>query len=102
MREAVHYVLDCIERMALNHGMALNNLARLVLVIRDDRQLDAWFREVAQKSAVERRNEIYSMVERMNCEGEDADLVASFQLLADSRVFHAARVALRADQKAEA
>jgi hypothetical protein len=82
--EHIHCVLGCIERMALNRGMALDNLARLVQVIRDDRQLQAWFCEVAQKSAVERRNEIYSMVERLKYEGEDADLAASFQLLADS------------------
>ena len=77
--------------------MALDNLARLVQVVRDDRQLHAWFCKMAQKSAVERRNEIYSMAERMRCEGEDADLAASVQLLADSRVFLAARVALRSD-----
>ena len=81
--------------MALNRNMALDNLARIVQVIRDDRQLREWFCEVANESVVDRRNEIYAMVERLRADGEDGDLVTSFQLLADSRVFHAARVALR-------
>ena len=85
--------------MTLNREIALKNLARIVQVIRDERQMNRWFCEMAHKSAVERRNEIYSMVERMRCEGEDADLIASFRLLADSRVFRAVRVALREDYK---
>lgn len=53
-----------------------------------------WFWAMAHESMVERRNEIYAMVERMSANREDADLAASFQLLADSRVFDAACMAL--------
>jgi hypothetical protein len=83
--------------MALNRDTALNNLARIVQVIRDERRLHEWFRALTNVSAVQRRNEIYSMVEQMKANSEDADLVASFQLLADPRLFDAARVALRED-----
>jgi hypothetical protein len=41
------------------------------------------------------RNEIYSASERMRAEGKDEDLVASFRLLADTRVFDAACLALQ-------
>jgi hypothetical protein len=85
--------------MALNRNMALDDLACIVQVIGDDRGLREWFRAMAHESAVDRRNKIYAMVERMRADGEEADLVASFQLLADSRIFRAARVALREDCK---
>jgi hypothetical protein len=85
--------------MALNRDTTLNNLTRIVQVIKDDRLLQEWFDGLAHKPEVERRNEIYSTVERMKAEGEDADLVASFQLLADSEIFHAAGVALRGNNK---
>ena len=80
--------------MASNHDMALDSLARMVRVIRHDRKLREWFSGMAQKSTVERRNEIFAMVERMEAEREDAGLVESFQLLSDSRVFEAACMAL--------
>jgi hypothetical protein len=80
--------------MALNRDMAVDNLARIVQVIRDDRRLHEWFHALTCEAAVQRRNEIFATVERMRADGEDADLVASFQLLSDSRVFEAACMAL--------
>lgn len=79
--------------MALNHDSALDNLARMIQVIQNDPGLRKWFCELANKSAVERRNEIFSAVERMRMEGGDEDLAATFHLLADSRVFDAALLA---------
>jgi len=80
--------------MALNRDIALDNLTRIVQVIRNDRRLQEWFRSLANESVIKRGNEIYSMVERMNANGEEIDLVASFQLLADSRIFNGACEAL--------
>jgi hypothetical protein len=80
--------------MEINSDTVLDNLARMVQVIQNDRRLQTWFFQLAHKSAVERRNEIYSAVERMRAEGKDADLAASFHLLADARVFEAARLAV--------
>ena len=81
--------------MALNTDSALDNLARLVRVIGPDQQLRQWFSALGQKPEVERRNAIYSMSEQMRADGKDEDLVVSFRLLADARVFEAARLALQ-------
>jgi hypothetical protein len=88
--------------MALNPDSALDNLTRIVQVIEGDRKLHEWFCTLAHRPTVTRRNEIYAMVERMRAEGTDADLVASFRLLADSRVFDAACEALSGSHKNEA
>jgi hypothetical protein len=74
---------------------ALDNLSRMAQVIARDQQLRHWFSALAQRPAIERRNEIYSASERMRAEGKDEDLVASFRLLADTRVFDAACLALQ-------
>jgi hypothetical protein len=93
---AIHpSALGVIERMAITPDSALENLARMVQVIAGDPKLCAWFQKLADTSFVGRRNEIYGMVHRMSAEGQDSDLVASFQLLADSRIFEAACVALK-------
>src|SRR5208282_6929932 len=93
--------LDGILRMTLDTESALDNLARMVQVIGRDQRLRQWFSALTQQSAVERRNEIFMTSERMRAEGKDTDLVASFRLLADSRVFDAARLALQEyDKKA--
>jgi len=98
---AEFWTLDGILRMTLDTESALNNLARMVQVIRRDQRLRQWFSALTQQSAVERRNEIFMTSERMRAEGKDTDLVASFRLLADSRVFDAARLALQEyDKKA--
>ncbi len=81
--------------MDFNSDTALDNLARMVQVIQNDRKLQEWFYELADKSIVERRNEIYSVARRMQAEGKDTDLAASFHLLADGRVFEAARLAAK-------
>ena len=98
---AEFWTLDGILRMTLDTESALNNLARMVQVIRRDQRLRQWFSALTQQSAVERRNEIFMTSERMRAEGKDTDLVESFRLLADSRVFDAARLALQEyDKKA--
>jgi hypothetical protein len=86
---------DASARMALNTDSALNNLARMVQVIGPDKQLRRWFSALGQMPTLERRNAIYSMSEQMTADGKDEDLVASFRLLADTRVFDAARLALQ-------
>jgi hypothetical protein len=87
--------------MTLNTESALDILTRMVQVIGRDRKLRQWFSALTQQSAVDRRNEIFMTSEKMRAEGKDADLAASFRLLADSRVFDAARLALQEyDKKA--
>lgn len=85
--------------MTFNRDMAVDSLARIVRVIRHDRKLREWFSGIAHKSAAERRHEIGAIIERMESERGDEDLVASFQLLSDSRVFEAACLALRERRK---
>jgi len=89
------WTLGGITHMALNTDTALDNLTRMVQVIGRDQKLRQWFSALTQQSAVERRNEIFAASERMRAEGKDMDLVASFRLLADSKVFDAARLALQ-------
>jgi len=88
-------LLDYTKRMASNRDKALDNLARLVQVVRHDQKLRKWFLSIAHLPTVQRRNEIYAMVERIGNKEEFADLVVSLRLLADSGVFEAACVALR-------
>jgi hypothetical protein len=95
------WTLDGIPDMALDAESALDNLTRMVQVIGRDRELRQWFSALTEQSAVERRNEIFMTSEKMRAEGKDTELVASFRLLADSRVFDAARLALQEyDKKA--
>jgi hypothetical protein len=81
--------------MHLDTESALDNLARMVQIIGRDRKLRLWFSALTRQSAVQRRNEIFAESERMRAAGEDTDLVASFRLLADSRIFDAASLALQ-------
>jgi hypothetical protein len=81
--------------MTLNTDSALDNLARMVQIIGPDQQLRKWFSALSQMSALQRHNAIYSMSEQMRTDGKDEDLVVSFQLLADARVFEAAKLALQ-------
>jgi hypothetical protein len=80
--------------MSTSADTALDNLARIVQVVKRDRELRRWFDGLSQKAASERRNEIMVMSAKMTAMSEDADLVASFQMLADERVFDAACEAL--------
>lgn len=73
---------------------ALENLARMALVIRGDQELLNWFSSLTRMPLVERRNEIFSRSEQMEREGQDRDLIVCFRLLADARVFEAAEVAV--------
>jgi len=81
--------------MSTTFDAALDNLTRIVRVVGDDQKLRRWFHSLSKKSAVERRNAIYVMSEQMAAQNVDADLVASFRLLADARIFDAACLALR-------
>ena len=81
--------------MTPNADTALEILTRMVQVIGPDKQLRGWFAALSQKSALERRNEIYLRSEQMRADGKDEDLVVSFRLLTDSRVFEAAKLALK-------
>jgi hypothetical protein len=81
--------------MDLNADSALENLTRMVEVIDGDENLRQWFSSLTEQSEVGRRNEILAASEKMRAEGGDPDLAASFQLLADPRVFEAARQALK-------
>lgn len=80
--------------MAINNDIALDNLARMVQVIARDPDLRRWFSALTQQSAIKRRNEIFAASEKLRAEDKDMDLVASFRLLADPKVFEAAREAL--------
>ncbi|HMD54459.1 MAG TPA: hypothetical protein VKJ65_07925 [Phycisphaerae bacterium] len=80
--------------MSITPDAALDSLTRIVQVVRDDQKLRRWFHALIRKSAVDRRNEIYFMSQRLAIQNGDADLVASFSLLADPRIFDAARLAL--------
>ena len=81
--------------MAITHDAVLDNLARCVQVVKEDRRLSDWFHTLAQMSAASRRAQIYLMVEEMTANHENGDLIASFQLLADPTVFQAAQAALQ-------
>ncbi len=85
--------------MSITSDAALDNLTRIIQVIRDDQKLLRWFHTLIKKSAAERRNEIYSRSERLAVQNGDTDLAASFSLLADSRIFDAARLALNRENE---
>jgi hypothetical protein len=53
------------------------------------------FCEIATMTPAGRFNQIHVMTDRMAAAGEDANLTACFRLLADKRVFEAAKAALR-------
>jgi hypothetical protein len=86
--------LGSIERMSLHPDSTIDNLARMSRAIQNDQKLREWFGDLADMSEVERRNKIYSAAEQIRAEGKDADLAASFHLLADARVFEATRLAM--------
>ena len=83
--------------MAAETNTILDTLAGVVQAIAQDRKLRQWFFELAKKSTVERRNEIYAMTLRMAQQGEDAKIVASLHLLADAKVFEAVYQTLSED-----
>jgi hypothetical protein len=81
--------------MANKTDSALDDLARFVQVVGRDPKLQQWFVALVEMSPVERRIEIFSAAERIKVDRKAPDLAASFRLLADPRVFDAAREALR-------
>ena len=81
--------------MDLTNNSALENLTRIVQVIGRDKELRCWFSSLERMSSVERRNEIYATSDRMRTQGKDAELIVSFRLLSDPRVFEAASQALQ-------
>jgi len=75
-------------------GFALEILALLVEIIGSDSKLREWFDQLTARSAVERRNAIYALSEKMKSTGKEPDAIVAFRLMADPRVFSAARLAL--------
>ncbi len=73
----------------------LDSLTNLVRVIGEDGALRRWFDGLAKLPWWKRRNAILEMGEQFKSSGEDATFVTSVKLLADPRVFDAARRALR-------
>ena len=73
---------------------ALDRLSTIVQVIRSDRALASWFSGLTRLSAVDRRNAIFGMSEKMRAQGQDPSMVACFQLLSEIEVFEAAHLAL--------
>jgi len=73
---------------------ALDNLTRILRVVRHDRALRQWFAALSQQPAPERREAIFKMCEQMAAQNEDPGLVTAFSLLADDSVFDATRLAL--------
>jgi hypothetical protein len=80
--------------MSITPDAALDSLTRIIQVVGDDQKLRRWFQALIKKPVVDRRNEIYFMSERLAVQNGDTDLAASFSLLADPRIFDAARLAL--------
>lgn len=74
---------------------AFDSLTKLVQVIGRDRNLFEWFRQLDQMSADERRNQIFRISDQMTAAEKDPDIVKAFRLLADPRMFDAARLALQ-------
>jgi hypothetical protein len=73
---------------------AVDHLSTMVQVIRADRVLTSWFSDLTRLSAVERRNAIFGMSEKLRAQGQDPALVGCFLLLSNAQVFEAARLAL--------
>ena len=80
--------------MAVNLESMIDGLTNLTRAIDEDGKLRQWFFALAQKPLAERRNAIYAMSERLGAQLHDANLVASFKLLAIPKVFEAAQAAL--------
>ena len=74
---------------------ALDNLTRIVQVIKHDRKLRQWFDSLSKQPAGERKNAISTMAQQMTAQGEDPRFITAFQLLADTSVFEAACLALQ-------
>ncbi|HEV2694860.1 MAG TPA: hypothetical protein VG347_18340 [Verrucomicrobiae bacterium] len=75
--------------------ITLDNLTRIVQVIKHDRKLRHWFDSFSKQTVSERKNAIATMAHQMTAQGEDPGFITSFQLLADTNVFEAACLALQ-------
>jgi hypothetical protein len=74
---------------------ALERLSWLAQAIGESPSLCRWLSGLEQKSFVERRNQILLMTAQMSGKKEDAQLTASFALLANQEIFNAVLLALR-------
>ncbi len=81
--------------MSIDPDSALDNLAAFIDAIATDAKLRVRFCEIAKMSPAQRSIQIHTIAHQMAAAGEDADLISSFRLLADPRVFEAAIAALR-------
>jgi predicted secreted protein len=78
---------------------ALDRLSWLAQAIGESPRLCRWLCDLEQKSFAERRNQILLMTAQMSGKNEDAQLTASFALLADQEIFNAMLLALREARK---
>jgi hypothetical protein len=81
--------------MSPNHDSTLDSLALLVQAIGRDWKLRQWFLELTQKTVLERSREISTTTNQMAAQHEDAQLVASLNLLGDPTLFDAVQQTLR-------
>lgn len=81
--------------MAANTSTPLDSLAILIHAVAHDPKLRKWFSALAEKSAVERRNEIYAATKRMTEQNEDSKIISSLFLLTEEKIFATARQILR-------
>ena len=75
--------------------MSSGCLVSSIQVIGKDTALRQRFCRLANRSPVQRSNEIHIMAEQMAAEHKDPELVALFRLFADGKIFEAAMLALR-------
>ena len=69
-------------------------LAFLLFVIRDDPQLDRWFRSLHGLSPEDRALEVGTLTRRMAEAGRDPKIIDALHFLADSRQFEIAHQAI--------
>jgi len=75
----------------------LDNLADMVLAIKSDKQLELTILSFGEKSEIERKWLITIMSERMLAEKKDEQLVKTFRLLVDKKIFDLTIQALSLD-----
>jgi hypothetical protein len=81
----------------LSRHQTYDALTDMVLALHDDPALSEWFEKLAGLSSVQRRNEVYRMRLQLLDSDPEApeDVVVPMLLLADDRIFQAARQAFR-------
>jgi hypothetical protein len=80
--------------MVVENNPAIDSLAILVQAVGRDKKLLQWFGALAQKTLVEKCNEIYAMADEMTKDRKDDNLICSLRLLAKPEIFYAVRKTL--------